>query len=116
LDLHPYRKNDINPFGPQRHYYTIPLRSLVPRRVNNIFVASRSLSATYSAAGSARVIPVAMACGEAAGAAAWLCATRGLTPHDLMNDSRPVKQLQDNLRDWGADIGDVLPRKSAPLP
>lgn len=111
LDLHPYRKGDINPFGPQRYYYTIPLRALVPRRVNNLFVASRSLSATYSAAGSARVIPATMACGEAVGAAAWLCATRKLTPHDLMNDSRPVKQLQDNLREWGADIGDDMPRR-----
>jgi len=113
LDLHPYHKGDINPFGPQRFYYTIPLRALVPRRVNNLLVASRSLSATYSAAGSARVIPATMACGEAAGAAAWLCATKKFSTHDLMNDSRPVKQLQANLRDWGADIGDTMPRQKS---
>ena len=68
LDLHPYKKGDINPFGPRRYYYTLPLRSLVPRKVDGLFVASRSLSATYSAAGSARVIPITMAAGEAAGA------------------------------------------------
>jgi hypothetical protein len=111
LDLHPYRKGDVNPFGPQRYYYTIPLRSLVPRKVNNVFVASRSLSATYSAAGSARVIPITMACGEAAGAAAWLCAKENITPHDMMEDARRVRQLQANLRNWGADIGDKYPSK-----
>lgn len=109
LDLHPYHKADINPFGPRRYIYTLPLRSLVPRKVNNVFVASRSLSATYSAAGSARVIPITMAAGEAAGAAAWLCAKQNITPHDMMHDSKWVKQLQASLRDWGADIGDKVP-------
>jgi hypothetical protein len=111
LDLHPYTKTDVNPFGPQRYYYTIPLRALVPRKVDNVFVASRSLSATYSAAGSARVIPVTMACGEAVGAAAWLCTRENITPHTMMKDSRWVRQLQANLRDWGADIGDKYPSK-----
>jgi hypothetical protein len=87
----------------------LPLRSLVPRKVNNVFVASRSLSATYSAAGSARVIPITMAAGEAAGAAAWLCAKQNITPHDMMHDSKWVKQLQISLREWGADIGDKIP-------
>lgn len=106
LDLHPYVKGQTNPFGPRRYLYTLPLRALVPRKVDGVFVASRSLSATYSAAGSARVIPITMAAGEAAGAASWLCATRNVTPHGIMNDSRWVKDLQASLRDWGADIGD----------
>jgi hypothetical protein len=111
LDLHPYHKEDINPFGPRRYIYTLPLRSLVPRKVNNLFIASRSLSATYSAAGSARVIPITMAAGEAAGAAAWLCTKQNITPHDMMRDSKWVKLLQASLRDWGADIGDRLPSR-----
>jgi ribulose 1,5-bisphosphate synthetase/thiazole synthase len=111
LDLHPYRKDDINPFGPRRYIYTLPLRSLVPRKVDNVFVASRSLSATYSAAGSARVIPITMAAGEAAGAAAWMCAKQNITPHDIMHDSKWVKLLQASLREWGADIGDKLPSR-----
>jgi hypothetical protein len=111
LDLHPYQKGDINPFGPQRYYYTVPLRSLVPRRVDGVFVASRSLSATYSAAGSARVIPVTMACGEAAGAAAWLCVRDNITPHKLVVDYPRIDQLHQNLRDWGAEIGDKYPSR-----
>lgn len=109
LDLHPYVKGQLNPFGPRRYYYTLPLRSLVPRAVDNVFVASRSLSATYSAAGSARVIPVTMAAGEAAGAAAWICARDNVSPHQLMNDSRRVRLVQKSLRALGADIGDEYP-------
>ncbi len=113
LDLHPYTKEETNPFGPRRYLYTLPLRCLVPRKVDGVFVASRSLSATYSAAGSARVIPITMAAGEAAGAAAWLCATQGVTPHQIMNDSRWVKEIQDSLREWGANIGDAPPGKGS---
>ncbi|HEX8551530.1 MAG TPA: FAD-dependent oxidoreductase [Abditibacteriaceae bacterium] len=109
LDLHPYVKGQLNPFGARRYYYTLPLRSLVPRGVNNVFVASRSLSATYSAAGSARVIPITMAAGEAAGAAAWVCVRDSVTPHALMDNSKLVRKLQDSLRAWGCDIGDVYP-------
>lgn len=109
LDLHPYVKNQLNPFGPRRYYYTLPLRCLVPRGVDDVFVASRSLSATYSAAGSARVIPVAMAAGEAAGAAAWVCARDRVSPHEIMRDSTRLRLVQKSLREMGADIGDEYP-------
>jgi hypothetical protein len=109
LDLHPYMKGDINPFGPKRYFYTLPLRCLVPRRVDGIFVASRSLSASYSAAGSARVIPVTMAAGEAAGAAAWVCAREGITPHELISHPEWINVVQDTLRASGANVGDTFP-------
>ena len=109
LDLHPYVMGQSNPFGPRRYFYTLPLRCLVPRKVDGVFVASRSLSSTYSAAGSARVIPVTMAAGEASGAAAWLCWQNGITPHAMMQDSKWVSELQVSLRALGADIGDALP-------
>jgi hypothetical protein len=108
LDLHPYEKGDPNPFGPKRYMYTLPLRSLVPRKVDGVFVASRSLSATYSAAGSARVIPVNMAAGQAAGEAATLCARDGISPHQLVENSPLILELQANLRESGLDIGDSL--------
>ena len=111
LDLHPYVKGELNPFGARRYYYTLPLRALVPRGVNNVFIASRSLSATYSAAGSARVIPVTMAAGEAGGAAAWICVRDKTSPHALMNDSNRVKQIQESLRKWGCDLGDKFPSR-----
>ena len=112
LDLHPYKKGNINPLAPMRYNYTIPLRCMIPTRIDNVFVASRSLSATSAAAGSARVLPITMACGEAAGAAAWLCAKDNITPHYLVDNQTSIAQLQDTLRDWGADIGDEFPTNS----
>lgn len=113
LDLHPYIKGQVNPFGARRYYYTLPLRCLVPHAVDNVFVASRSLSATYSAAGSARVIPVSMAAGEAAGAAAWICARDHVSPHEIMKDPRRLQLVQESLRQMGADIGDEYPGQPA---
>ena len=108
LDLHPYSKGDRNPFGPTRHVYALPLKALVPINVDGVFVASRSLSATYSAAGSARVIPITMAAGEAAGTAAAQCARGRYSPHELVKSEARIKQLQAELRKSGMDIGDRL--------
>lgn len=113
LDLHPYEKGDANPFGPQRFLYTLPLRALVPRKIDGVFVASRSLSATYSAAGSARVIPITMAAGQAAGEAAVLGAREGISPHQLVNSPLRIAQLQDILRAASVNIGDDLVAGSA---
>jgi hypothetical protein len=111
LDLHPYKKGEVNPLAPRRYNYTIPLGSLIPTRIDGVFIASRSLSATSAAAGSARVLPITMACGEAAGAAAWLCTQRNVTPQTMAVDMNLISELQDNLRDWGADIGDEYPSR-----
>jgi hypothetical protein len=112
LDLHPYTRHDVNPYGPRRYYYTLPLRCLVPKDIDNLFVASRSISATYDAAGSARVVPITMAGGEASGTAAWLCTKDGISVHALMQDPKRIGEVQDALRDWGVDIGDNCPPKS----
>jgi hypothetical protein len=77
--------------------YDIPTGCLIPRGLENVLVAGRCLSSTREANGSARVMGTCMATGQAAGAAAGLCVTRGLT------DTRelPVGVLQDELREQG---------------
>ena len=112
LDLHPYFVGDENQFAARRYVYSLPLGALVPRTVNGIFVASRSLSATYSAAGSARVIPITMAMGEAAGVAAWMCSEGEITPHDIVQSKEKVAELQAELRRVGMRIGDELGAKT----
>lgn len=53
-------------------YYTIPFRSLVPRRIENLLFAGRLLCADPAAFASARGMPQCMAMGQASGlAAAW---------------------------------------------
>ena len=109
IDLHPYEKGFTDPFEAQRYFYTIPLGALIPRDVDGVFVASRSLSASYEAAGSCRVIPATMAMGEAAGVAAALCASKRMTPHQMMKTPAMVSGVQKILRAQGADVGDEIP-------
>jgi ribulose 1,5-bisphosphate synthetase/thiazole synthase len=111
LDLHPYIVGQINPFGPKRYNYSIPIRALVPRWIDGLLVASRSISSSYEAAGSARVIPITMAEGEACGAAAVLAVKNGWRPHQIARFAPEYRAIQDELRAGGADIGDQLTYK-----
>ncbi len=69
--------------------YEIPYRCLVPRRVENLLVAGRPISADHVAHGSLRVMGTTMALGQAAGTAAALCVKLGATPRKL--DGRLVR-------------------------
>ncbi|NLZ38580.1 MAG: FAD-dependent oxidoreductase [Firmicutes bacterium] len=75
-----------------RHVWSIPYRALVPKNVDNILVAGRCISATTLALGALRDQATCMTMGEAAGAAAALCARMGVTPREL-----DVKLLQKAL-------------------
>jgi hypothetical protein len=80
--------------------YDIPYGCLVPLEVEGILVAGRCISATHVALGSARIMPVASATGQAAGTAAALSVQEGVYPRDLN-----VAQLQRTLREQGANLG-----------
>lgn len=64
-------------------WYGIPYRSLLPSGVDNLILAGRDLSATSDAAGAVRVMPPAMAMGQAAGIAAALSVTKAVSPGNL---------------------------------
>jgi FAD-dependent oxidoreductase family protein len=83
--------------------YEIPYRCLVPRRVRQLLVAGRCLSATHEALAAIRVMPPAFATGEAAGTAAALAVRLGVTPRDV-----PVDELQRSLAAAGAYLGRAL--------
>lgn len=88
--------------GPQEsgsNWYDIPYRCLIPRRVDGLLVAGRCISATHEGAASARVIPACYATGQAAGTAAALSITRGVTPRELN-----VQQLRETLTADGAIV------------
>ena len=65
------------------NWYGVPYRCLVPLKVDGLLVAGRCLSATSEAAGAVRVVPPAMAMGQAAGTAAALCVKTGASPRAL---------------------------------
>lgn len=79
--------------------YDIPYRCIVPKRINNLLVAGRCISATSEALASARIMPSCMALGQAAGIAAAITADKRITPRNL-----EVEQIQRKLRTNGAII------------
>jgi hypothetical protein len=81
-------------------YYQIAYRCLIPKGVENLLVAGRSISATFLAQGSLRVMATCMAMGQAAGTAAALCLRKGLTPRKL-----DVGELRNILIEQGAYLG-----------
>lgn len=66
--------------------YTIPYRCLVHRDFDNVWSAGKTLSADRLALGAVRVMPPAMATGEAAGLAASIAVREGLSAKDVPYD------------------------------
>ena len=102
IDLHPYHPGELNPWSAHRYVYTIPLRALVPHGIDNMLVASRSISASYEAAGSARVVPTTMEEGQAAGAAAVLSIENKELIRRFVDQPSMVHELQTTLQAQGA--------------
>ena len=102
IDLHPYRPGEFNPYAAHRYVYTIPLRALVPVGISNLLLASRSISATYEAAGSARVVPTTMEEGQAAGVAAALSLQAKIMFPRFAEQPALVHELQETLYAQGA--------------
>lgn len=75
----------------------IPYRTLVPQKIENLYVAGRCFSATHDAHASVRSMAQCMAMGQAAGTAAALCLSHVSQPRELA-----VQHLQDKLRQAGA--------------
>ncbi len=82
---------------PKGGYYSIPYRTLVPEKVDNLLVAGRCHSATHEAAGSTRWMAQAMVMGQAAGAAASLSIQHNVPPRRV-----DTKALQARLKTDGA--------------
>ncbi len=86
---------------PAGDWYEIPYRCLVPLKVDNLLIASRSISSDHAAHSSLRVMPPVAGIGEAAGTAAALCLKTGCRPADLRADvlvDRLIAQGQPLIR------------------
>lgn len=89
-------------FSPQQ--YGVPFRSLVPLGVDGLLVVGRSASFDTLAHGSARVIPLGMATGEAAGAAVKLAVDKNKTFRELSKSSADMRELRKRLTSQGMDL------------
>jgi len=86
--------------------YAIPYGCIVPKVVDHLLVVGRSASYTSLAAGSARVIPLGMACGEAAGVAAAYAVDKDITVRDICENKEAIGQIQQRLKEQGAYLVD----------
>jgi hypothetical protein len=96
IDIHGDRPNEARLEQlPAGAYYQIPYRCLTPRGLDNLLVASRSISADVEAHSSLRIMPTVMCIGQAAGIAAAMSLPAG----DVRGID--VAELQQAIRDSG---------------
>jgi FAD dependent oxidoreductase len=98
LDTHAVDPTDHPRYAPERRVYGIPLGTLLPEGFTNLGLASRSISATHVAAGSARIIPTTIEEGEALGAACALAQVYGTSLAGLDRTPDLLTALRDDLR------------------
>ena len=77
----------------------LPYGCLLPKKVENLLVAGRCISAEEEAMGQLRLIPVCSATGEAAGVAAALSLKQRVSPRQLK-----VNLLQKTLMEQGVNL------------
>lgn len=105
VDIHnPEGKGTVLRKIPSGEAYDIPLRALIPADVDGIIVAGRCISGTHEAHSSYRVMPIAMATGQAAGVTAGLAAAGGDTPRNVSADA-----VQSELLRQGATLAVASP-------
>ncbi len=75
--------------------YSIPLRSLYSRNIENMMMAGRNISASHVAFASTRVMATCAVMGQAVGTAAALCVRDDITPRELAADR--IEELQQLL-------------------
>ncbi|MBB5214176.1 FAD-dependent oxidoreductase [Parapusillimonas granuli] len=101
VDIHnPAGKGTLLQRIPADEAYDIPLRALIPRGVERLVVAGRCISGTHEAHSSYRVMPIAMATGQAAGVCAALASRAGVSPGNVA-----FRDVQEGLAAQGADLG-----------
>jgi hypothetical protein len=104
LDDHAPRGFHDDRFPPSTHthipgLYSLPLRCLYSREIENLFFAGRNISVTHVALTSTRVMLTCAQAGEATGAAAALCVQRKCPPRTLAAPENVAELQQRLLRD-----------------
>ena len=71
----------------------IPLRSLIPQKVDNLLIAGKSIATSYSVAAAYRVHSFEWSVGAAAGTTAAFALKQGIFPYQLV-DNLPSREAQ----------------------
>ena len=113
VDIQPSSPQDLGNVIGKPAIYSIPFRCLVPLRVDNLLVAGRSASYDSLPHGSARVVPVGMAVGEAAGVAAAYSVEHGIGFREMSQSSQAIREVQERLQKQGAYLVEYEPPRPA---
>lgn len=108
IDIQATSKSNTGYVIGSPNQYSIPLRCVVPQKIDNLFIVGRSASYSSVAAGSARVVPTGMAVGESTGIAAVYTIYKDTTPRELTKSKSRVKQLLGILKNQNVYLPEYL--------
>ena len=104
VDVQPTKTQTYGTVVGYPDQYAVGYKSLVPQDVDGLLVVGRAAGYTSLAAGSARIVPTGMACGEAAGVAVAVAEAQSATPRDLVDDDAAIAEIQEKLTAQGAKL------------
>lgn len=104
VDVQPTKTQTYGTVVGYPDQYAVGYKSLVPQDVDGLLVVGRAAGYTSLAAGSARIVPTGMACGEAAGVAVAVAKAQSATPRDLVDDDDAIAEIQEKLTAQGAKL------------
>ncbi|MEK3883001.1 FAD-dependent oxidoreductase [Paenibacillus sp. PL2-23] len=104
VDIQRMNREDTGAIMLSPQQYGVPFRTLVPLGVDRLLVVGRSASFDSLPHGSARVVPLGMATGQAAGAAAKLAIERGVSFRSIARSEEAIAELRRRLEAAGVDL------------
>ncbi len=104
VDVQPTKTQTYGTVVGYPDQYAVGYKSLVPQDVDGLLVVGRAAGYTSLAAGSARIVPTGMACGEAASVAVAVAKAQSATPRDLVDDDAAIAEIQEKLTAQGAKL------------
>lgn len=83
----------------QAYPFQIPLRAMIPQKIDNLLVAGKSIATSHIAAAAYRVHSFEWSVGTAAGTTASFALEKGIAPYQLVDQlPRPEPQLEELKR------------------
>jgi hypothetical protein len=102
IDLHPGSGGD-NYIDFQTFPFQIPLGSLLPVRMRNLFPACKNIGTTHITNGCYRLHPVEWGIGEAVGCLVSFALKQKQTPHAIRANEQLLSEFQTFIRGQGVE-------------
>ncbi|MGG4035680.1 FAD-dependent oxidoreductase [Paenibacillus cisolokensis] len=103
LDLHPTTRSNRGFYIPT-YPYEIPLGALIPVRLNNLLPACKNIGTTQITNGCYRLHPTEWNIGEAAGYLAAYAISNRVSPKEIRENKRHLRQFQELLAEQGIQM------------